>query len=64
MKLKQNITLMIKIPGKLNRNQNASVRWGTGSHKSKKDYTRKTKHKNRSDYDGVVFFNINKIIHV
>ena len=49
MKMRKTVEQVIKVAGKLNRNQNASVRWGTGSHKSIKDYTRKPKHKNRSE---------------
>ena len=48
MKLPKSVAQVINVPGKLNRNQNASVRWGTGSHKSLKDYTRKIKHKKHS----------------
>lgn len=50
MKLKPTVAAVIQVAGKLNRNQNASVRWGTGSHKSIKDYTRKPKHKKTNEW--------------
>lgn len=49
------VNLQVNASGKLNRNDNV-VKSGCGVHKSKKDYSRKQKHKKSWGNDNPTFF--------